>query len=208
MKYILSGMEDVTRERALAAFWREGGILRTRLALELGIHPRTLYALRDEGLVEAVSRGVYRLASLPGLSDQDLVTVALRVPRGVVCLISALAYHEITTEIPHEVQIALPHGMKKPRLEHPPLRVFTFSGPAFTEGAQTVQIDNVNVRIYDAAKTVVDCFRYRNKLGIDVAIGALKLSLERRLASPADLLRYARKCRAERVMRPYLEAMA
>ena len=153
-------MEDETRERALAAFRQAGGILKTREALELGIHPRTLYAFRDEDLVEALSRGVYRLASLPGISDQDVVTVALRVPRGVVCLVSALAYHEITTEIPHEVQLALPHGIKKPRLEHPPLRVFTFSGPAFTEGVQTVRIDNVDVRIFDVAKTVVDCFRF------------------------------------------------
>ena len=194
-------------KRALYAFRRHGGILRTGEALELGVHPRTLYDLRDEGLIERVSRGVYRLASLPSLSHPDLVTVAVRVPRAVVCLVSALACHDITTEIPHEVHVALPHGAKMPQIEHPPLRVFTFSGAALTEGIQTVRLDGIDVRIYDPAKTVVDCFRYRNKLGVDVAIEGLKLCIERKLARPADLLRYARQCRAERVMLPYIEAL-
>jgi predicted transcriptional regulator of viral defense system len=182
-------------------------VLRTAEALRIGIHPRTLYQLREAGLIEAISRGVYRLASLPSLTHPDLVTVALRVPKGVICLISALAFHEITTEIPHEVQIALPRGTKSPKLDHPPLRVFRFSEPGLSLGIQTLKLDGIDVRIYDAAKTVVDCFRYRNKLGVDVAIEALKLCIERKIARPADLLRYARKCRAERVMLPYIEAL-
>jgi predicted transcriptional regulator of viral defense system len=182
-------------------------VLRTADALRLGIHPRTLYQLRDQGQIEAISRGVYRLADLPPLAHPDLVTVALRVPKGVVCLISALAFHEITTEVPHEVQIALPRGTKTPKLDHPPLRVFRFSEPGLSLGVQTVKLDGIDIRIYDPAKAVVDCFRYRNKLGVDVAIEALKLCIERKLARPADLLRYARKCRAERVMLPYIEAL-
>ena len=150
---------------------------------------------------------MYRLTELPPLSHPDLVTVALRVPKGVVCLISALSFHEITTEVPHEVQIALPRGTKTPKLHHPPLRVFRFSEPGLSLGVQTVKLDGIDVRIYDPAKTVVDCFRYRNKLGVDVAIEALRLCIERKLARPADLLRYARKCRAERVMLPYIEAL-
>lgn len=193
--------------QAIRQFRRRGGVLRTAEALRLGIHPRTLYLLRDQGQVEPISRGVYRLAELPPLSHPDLVTVALRVPNSVVCLISALAFHEITTEVPHEVQIALPRGMKTPKLEHPPLRVFRFSEPGLSLGVQTAKLDGIDVRIYDAAKTVVDCFRYRNKLGVDVAIEALKLCIERKIARPADLLRYARKCRAERVMLPYIEAL-
>jgi len=192
---------------ALRQFRARGGVLRTAEALRLGIHPRTLYLLRDEGRIEAISRGVYRLADLPPLAHPDLVTVALRVPNSVVCLISALAFHEITTEVPHEVQIALPRGTKTPKLDHPPLRVFRFSEPGLSLGVQTVNLDGIDVRIYDPAKTVVDCFRYRNKLGVDVAIEALKLCIERKLARPADLLRYARKCRAERVMLPYIEAL-
>lgn len=182
-------------------------MLRTAEALRLGIHPRTLYQLRDQGRIEPISRGVYRLANLPPLARPDLVTVALRVPKGVVCLISALAFHEITTEVPHEVQIALPRGTKSPKIHHPPLRVFRFSEPGLSLGVQTVELDGIEVRIYDPAKSVVDCFRYRNKLGVDVAIEALKLCIGRKIARPADLLRYARKCRAERVMLPYIEAL-
>lgn len=200
-------MDNGTTNHAIEAFRKRGGILRTRQAVELGIHPRTLYQLRDDGLVEVVSRGVYRLAELPELSNPDLVTVALRVPRAVVCLISALAYHDATTEVPHEVQIALPRDTKAPQLDHPPLRIFRFSGPALTEGVEVVKLDGVDVRIYTLAKTVVDCFRFRNKLGVDVAVEALNHAVRRRGVKPASLLRYARACRVERVMLPYLEAI-
>jgi predicted transcriptional regulator of viral defense system len=149
---------------------------------------------------------VYRLASMRPLAHRDLVTVALRVPRAVVCLLSALDYHGITTQIPHEVQIALPHGTRAPRIDHPPVRVFTFSGAALSEGIDVVELDGIEVRIYAPAKTVVDCFRYRNKLGLDVAIEALKMYLQNLDGRPAELLRYARRCRAERVILPYLEA--
>lgn len=191
---------------ALELFERHAGTLRTTQALALGIHPRTLYRLRDTGLLDRVSRGVYRLASLGPLSSPDLATVALRLPRAVVCLISALDYHGLTSEIPREVQIALPRGTKTPTIEHPPIRVFRFSGEALTAGVMEVELDGVTVRIYDPSKSVVDCFRFRNKLGLDVAIEALSNWRRRRIAKPAELLRYARLCRVERVMLPYLEA--
>jgi predicted transcriptional regulator of viral defense system len=206
MMYFLSSMTKPDT-LAIETFRAHGGVLRTKEALDLGIHPRTLYQLRDDGVIEPVSRGVYRLAELGELSHPDLVTVALRVPRAVVCLISALAVHDATTQIPHEVQIAVPRGTKTPQLEHPPLRVFRFSGPALTEGIEVVEVDAVQVRIYDLAKTVVDCFRFRNKIGIDIAIEALGLAVKRRRVAPADILRYARRCRAERVMLPHLQAL-
>jgi predicted transcriptional regulator of viral defense system len=199
-------MDSAAVEKATVVFRRHGGVLRTKQALALGVHPRTLYEMRDREVVEQVSRGIYRLATLPALGQPDLVTVALRVPRAVVCLISALSFHELTTEIPHEVQIALPRGTKRPVLEHPPLRVFHFSGPALTEGIETLKIDSIPVRIYSPAKTVADSFRFRNKIGLDVAIEALDLCLKGRRAQPADILRYARLCRVEKVMMPYLQA--
>jgi predicted transcriptional regulator of viral defense system len=192
---------------AIEAFRGRGGVLRTREALELGIHPRTLYRMRDDGTVEQISRGVYRLASLPILSHPDLITVALRVPRAVVCLVSALAYHDATSEIPHEVQIALPRRTKPPKINFPPLRVFSFSGPALSEGVETTLLDGVKVRIFDLPKTVVDCFRFRNKLGLDVAIEALNQAMKRKGVRPAELLRYARICRIERIILPYIEAI-
>ena len=193
--------------QAIESFRAHGGVLRTRDALRLGIHPRTLYRLRDEGLVIAVSRGFYRLAALPDLSHPDLVTVALRVPRAVVCLVSALAYHDATSEIPHEVQIALPRHTKTPRLDFPPIRVFRFSGPALSEGIKQVKIDNVDVRVYELPKTVVDCFRFRNNLGLDVAIEALTQAIRRKGVRPAEVLRCARLCRIESVILPYVEAI-
>ena len=200
----------VSQEKAAqaeATFREHGGLLRTSEALDLGIHPRTLYYLRDAGRLQQVSRGVFRLADLPPLDDPDLVTVAVRAPEAVVCLISALAFHQITLEVPHEVHIALPRGVSRPELDYPPLRIFRFSGPALTEGIETHEINDVPVKIYSAAKTVADCFKFRNKIGPDVAVEALKLYLERRPSSPGELLRYARICRVERVMQPYLEAL-
>jgi predicted transcriptional regulator of viral defense system len=194
-------------DRAIEAFREHAGLMQTKDALDLGIHPRTLYRLRDEGVVIQVSRGIYRLASLPPLSQPDIAAVALRVPRAVICLSSALAYHDVTSEIPHEVQIALPRRTKTPRLDFPPIRVFWFSGPALSEGIDVVEIDGVDIRIYDLPKTVVDCFRFRNKIGLDVAIAALNEAIKRKGVHPAELLRYARLCRIESVLLPYLEAI-
>ena len=200
-------MNAETTRRAIDSFRERGGVLRTRDAFAAGIHPRTLYRLRDDGVIEQVSRGVYRLAEMPPLAYPDLVTVALRVPRAVICLISALAYHDATSEVPHEVHIALPRRTKPPRLDHPPLRVFWFSGAAMSEGIETVEVDGVEARVYDLPKTVVDCFRFRNKLGLDVAIDALNRAVHDNKVRPAELLRYARLCRIESVILPYLEAI-
>jgi predicted transcriptional regulator of viral defense system len=192
---------------ATAIFREQGGVLRTMEAVRLGVHPRTLYAMRDAGMLEQLGRGLYRLADLPPLGNPDLVAVALRVPDGVLCLLSALAVHEITTQIPHEVYVALKRGAEPPRLEHPPVRVFWFTGKAFTEGIETHELDGVGVRVYGAAKTVADCFKYRNKLGLDVALEALKLYLREKRGGPDELIRFARMCRVEKVMRPYIEAL-
>ena len=194
-------------EKETKAFNRGGGVLRTSAALRAGIHPRRLYEMRDSGVVERLGRGLYRLADLPPLSNPDLVTVAAKVPAGVVCLISALAYHEITTQIPHEVQLALPRGAEPPRLEHPPLRIFWFSGRAFTEGIERHKVDGIVMRVYSPEKTLADCFKYRNKLGLDTVLEALRLYRTRKRTKVDELMRFARVCRVEKVMRPYLEAL-
>lgn len=194
-------------DRALETFRRGGGRLRTKEALSLGIHPRTLYGLRDGGRIVRVSRGIYQLADHAPYAHPDLVTVALRVPRAVLCLVSALAFHDATSEIPHEVQIALPRATKTPRLDFPPIRVFRFSGPGLSEGIEMVKVDGVDLRVYGLAKTVVDCFRFRNKLGLDVALDAMSQAMRRGGVRPAQILHYARLCRIESVLLPYLEAM-
>jgi predicted transcriptional regulator of viral defense system len=201
-------MKRVELDRqAKTVFLRHRGVLRTSQALKLGIHPRILYRLRDTGQLVAVTRGVYRLADLPEPSHPDLLVVARRVPQAVICLISALSFHGLTTQIPHEVQIALPRRTRYPRLDHPPLRVFLLTGAAYTEGIETHAIEGIPLRVYGPAKTVVDCFKFRNKIGIDVAVEALRLARERKHVTPRALLQYARLCRVERVMHPYLEAL-
>lgn len=193
--------------REVKLFRQRGGSLRMAEALRLGISRKTLYAMRDAGVIEPISRGLYYLASLGPLGNPDLVTVAKRIPHGVLCLISALSFHELTTQVPHTVDVALERGSKKPRLDYPPTRFFWFSGPAFHDGIEIHKSDGVRIRIYDPEKTLVDCFRYRNQLGMDVVLEALRLWRERRRKKLDVLLKYARMRHIERVLRPYLEVM-
>lgn len=175
-------------------------------AIERGISRYMLYKLRDTGVIELVSRGVYRLADLPPISNPDLVTVGLRFPNAVICLISALAYHEITTQIPHTVSVAVPRESRVPSLDYPPLSVHRFTDLAFHSGIEKHKIDGVTVKIYSPEKTLADCFKFRNKLGMDVVLEALKLYKARKNFNLQDLLKYAKVCRVEKVMQPYLEA--
>jgi len=194
-------------ERELSIFREHGGIMSTGQAISSGIHPRKLYAMRDTGALQRVSRGWYRVADMPPFSNPDLVMAALRVSKGVICLISALAFHDITTQVPHEVHIALPKGEKAPRLEHPPLRIYRFLSEAYTEGVEKHIIDGVPVRIYNIEKTLADCFKFRNKIGQDVAVEALQMSWRSKSLDLNKLMHYAHICRVENVMRPYLEAL-
>ncbi len=177
-------------------------------ALRAGINRKTLYAMRDQGVVEQLSRGVYRLASLPGLEAPDLVAVATRIPKGVVCLVSALAFHDLTTQVPHVVDVAIARGTEKPRVDYPPVKAYWFSGEAFTAGIETPVVDSVAIRVYGAEKSIADAFKYRNKIGIDVALEALRNWRQRAKPDFARVLEYARICRVERVIRPYLEALS
>lgn len=176
-------------------------------ALRAGIHRQTLYALRNAGVIERMSRGLYRLADAPSLGNPDLVTVAVKIPRGVICLISALAYHELTTQIPHEVYVAISRHREPPRLDYPPIRVFRFGFRSFAAGVETHTLDQVSVRIYSREKTLADCFKYRNKIGLDTVLEALRLYKEQGRIDVAALLRYGTMCRVAAVMRPYLEAI-
>ena len=193
--------------RAVRIFKDHGGILRTAQALKSGIHPGTLYAMRDSGMLERISRGVFRLSDSPPLGNPDLVTVATRIPNGVICLISALAYYELTTQIPHEVHVALPRGAEEPRLDYPPIKTYRFTGQAFSAGIDNHVLDGISIRIYSPEKTLADCFKFRNKVGLDSVIEAIRFYRERRNIKVDDLLHYATICRVNRIMRPYLEAV-
>lgn len=198
----------MTKAKTEKLFKKHGGILRTTEAIRLGIHCKILYQLRENGDIVQISRGLYRLAKMPDLSDPDIVTVAAKVPHGVLCLISALVFHDITTQIPHKIDIALKRGSITPRLKYPPIRVFRFSGNAFDSGIETHKLDGVVVKVYSTAKTVADCFKFRNKIGLDIALEALKLSLTRRKTSRSEILKYAKICKVEKIIMPYVEAMS
>ena len=163
--------------------------------------------MRDSGALEVVSRGMYRLAGSSPLGSPDLVTVATRIPGGVICLISALAFHELTTQIPHEVHVALPRGAEEPRLDYPPIKTYRFTGEAYTQGVESHELDGVIVHIYSPEKTLADCFKFRNKVGLDTAVEAVRFYRERTRVKVDDLMRYAAICRVEKIIRPYLEAL-
>ena len=194
-------------DRATTIFKKHGGILRTSQALRAGIHPGTLYAMRDSGKLDVISRGVFRLSDIPPLGYPDLVTVATRVSQGVICLISALAFHELTTQIPHEIHVALQRGAEEPRIDYPPVKTYRFTGEAFTAGMDIHDLDGIGVRIYSPEKTLADCFKFRNKVGLDTVIEAIRFYRERKKIKVDDLMRYASICRVNKTMRPYLEAI-
>ena len=201
-------MRKLTYNKELARLKSAPGAFKTIYALDtLKIHPRKFYALVRLGILEKISRGTYRVTARPELTNPDMVTVAVRVPQGIICLISALAYHGITTQIPREIYIALAQGAEMPRLEYPPVHVFRFSKETLSSGVETHQIDRVPVKIYNAEKTLADCFKFRNKIGLDTALEALRMYLRRRNRDINKLMEYARICRVENVMRPYMESM-
>ncbi len=192
----------------LLALVRRLGVVRP-VDLEARGFPRgQLYRLEAKGLVERQARGLYVARDHAYTQDHSLAQVAKRVPSAVVCLLTALRFHELTTQQPAEVWIALPEKARRPKLDYPRLRVSRFSGEAFSAGVETHRIEGVSVRIYSAAKTVADCFKYRNKVGIDVAVEALKDFSRRHRGRAGDLARFARIRRVTRVMQPYLDSIA
>ncbi len=192
--------------KALRAIRRLGAV-RPRDLARYGIHRAQLARLVESGEVVRFARGVYVLADHEFSADAAAAIVATRVPTAVICLLTALRLHDLTTQQPHEVWIALPEKARRPALDYPRLRVARFSGEALTEGIERRRIEGVEVRLYSAAKTVADCFRYRNKIGIDVAVEALRDYTRRHRGGAHDLAHFARICRVTRVMQPYLDSL-
>src|ERR1700730_11755352 len=192
---------------ALKIFRDRGGTLRTRDLIALGVHTDALYTLRERGRVVELGRGLYRLAEVGEAEHPDLAVVAARAPTAAVCLVSALSYHGITTQIPSSVHLAVPRGSYHGIKLSMPVTVYRFDPKTFNEGLETHRIGGMPLKIYSAARTVVDCFKFRNKLGLDVALEALRLARQRKRAQNSELLFYARALRVERPMSPYLQAI-
>lgn len=190
---------------------RHTGILHARDLKAQGIPREYLWQLQQRGLLERAGRGIYRRPDGEMTENHSLVEAAQRMPRGVICLLSALRFHDLTTQSPFEVWVAIDRKAHRPHSssddQMTPLNIVRFSGEALTKGVEEHTIEGVTLKIYGPAKTVADCFKYRNKIGIDVAMEALRDCWQKRRASADELWRYAKICRVANVMRPYMEVI-
>lgn len=186
---------------------RKHGVLRPRDLKAEGIPREYLRRMASRGLLERVGRGLYVLPRAPVTEHHTLVQVCKRLPSGVVCLLSALRFHEVTTQQPAQTWIAIDRKARRPAIRDLNVKVVRFSGPALTEGVEVHAIEGVRVKVYEVAKTVADCFKYRRKIGVDVAVEALQDAWFSRRVTTDALWKYARICRVANVMRPYLETL-
>lgn len=193
-------------QQALAVI-REMGLVRAADLEARGIPRSRLYRLERKGLVIREARGIYVVHDHEFSANHTLAQVSKRVPSSVFCLLTALRFHGLTTQLPAEVWVAIDEKARKPKLESPRLRVARFSGLALTEGVESHDIEGVEVRVYSAAKTVADCFKYRNKIGVDVAVEALREFSRAHRGGATELARFARICRVDRIMQPYLDGI-
>src|ERR1035437_1746977 len=182
-------------------------MLRPSDLVGVGVARVVLTRLTASDQLEKVARGLYRLPQTQTSEYESLITVAIKVPQAVICLLTALQFHELTTQLPRQVWIAMPRGSHPPTIDYPPLKMVQFAGQAYTEGIELFERDQVTLRVYGVAKTIADCFKHRNKIGIDVALEALKDARARKKVSANDLWHFAKICRVANVMRPYLEAL-
>lgn len=197
----------MTQSAHILELARQLRVLRAEDVRNQGWSPQLLIRLHEAGKLQRVSRGLYGLPDAELSEHQTLIEVCRRVPKAVVCLVSALHFHEIGSQLPHEIWIAMPEGSHSPKLSYPPLRVSRLRGAAYSEGTEVLTERGAIIRVYSAAKTVADCFKFRNKIGLDVAIEALKDAWMSRKVTMPELSRFAKINRVEHVMQPYLEAV-
>ncbi|WP_051236475.1 type IV toxin-antitoxin system AbiEi family antitoxin domain-containing protein [Ottowia thiooxydans] len=197
-----------TQEEQVLSLASSSPLLRAKDVAVRSLPTVILSRLVRDGRLQRVARGVYALPDQPLSENRSLAEVSLRVPRGVICLLSALRVHGLGTQAPHQVWIAIPQNSPTPRVRTPPLRAVRMSGAALTEGIEPVRIDGLEVPVFNAAKTIADCFKYRNKIGIDVALEALREGWTQRRVTMDELFHYACIDRVSNVMRPYMESIA
>lgn len=201
------GMNN-THEKQILKLIKQKLTLRSCDLLDMDIPRVVLTRMVREGALERVSRGLYRKPNTFLSENETLVDIALVAPRAIFCLLSALQFHGLTTQLPREVWIAMPQGSRVPKMDYPPIKMLRFSGKTYSEGIQTVVRDRVALKVYSPAKTVVDCFKFRNKVGLDVALEALKDALKKKKATRDELYYFAKIERVIKIILPYLEAMS
>ncbi|GBD98115.1 hypothetical protein BMS3Abin07_00123 [bacterium BMS3Abin07] len=199
-------MEQKTK-RMIDYFKKHDGIARFSSIIKAGFHPDTLRALEKKGKIEKIARGLYRMTHYTLGPYPDLVIASLQAPRGIVCLVSALSFHEVTNEIPKYVDIAIPAGSRANRIKYPPVRFYRFSVKSWNTGVEVHQAEGHKIRVYSLAKTMADCFKFRNRIGVNVARDALKIAVTEKGIKPYDIMKYAKICRVVRIIQPILETM-
>jgi len=198
-----------TQAEKIVKLVKNDGILRCRDLKKYNLHSESLRRLVKEGFVERIGRGLYRLSNEENASIYcSFAETAKRIPQGVVCLLSALYFHQITTQIPFQIWIAIGEKDRIPKTNHLSIRFVRFSKELLTEGIRIQHVEGVPIKITNPAKTIADCFKYRNKIGLDVALEALRDGLKQRKCTRDELWHYAKICRVTNVIRPYLEAMS
>ena len=207
MKHTPVAMTPNTQTARVLTLAREKGILRAGDLAAAGIPRVVLTRLTGIGQLERLGRGLYRLPETQTSEHESLATIALKVPQAVFCLLTALQFHELTTQLPRDLWIAMPRGSHVPNINYPPVKMIQFSGNAYSEGIEIFKRDRVNLRVFGVAKTIADCFKHRNKIGLDVALEALRDARAKKKVTSEDLWRFAKICRVANVMRPYLEAI-
>jgi predicted transcriptional regulator of viral defense system len=184
------------------------GVVRPKDMDDYDLHRKYIHMLHHQGLLNRVGRGLYVLVDSKPSENRTIAEACKRVPSGVICLLSALRFHGLTTQSPFEIWIAIDHKARRPKESMLPIRIVRFSGRALTSGVEQHRIEGVPVRVYSPAKTIVDCFKYRNKIGLDVALEALRDCYRSRKCSMDELWKYAKICRVANIMKPYLESLA
>jgi predicted transcriptional regulator of viral defense system len=197
----------LSKAEQVARLVRKSGVFRPRELDVVGIPREYLRQAKDRGLVRQVGRGLYVAEGSRVTEHHTLVEATKRVPHGIVCLLSALRFHGLTTQSPHEVWMAIAHKARRPRADYPPMRIVHFSGEALSYGVREKKLEGAIVRVFDPAKTVADCFKFRHKIGLDLALEALRDCYRQRKATMDELFIAARVCRVARIMQPYLESL-
>ncbi len=211
MKLVADSARNPRRKRLSGTTLRlvgEGAFFRARDAAALGFHSADLRRFVEEGFIEHVARGLYRFSDAEPTEHYTIAAVCARIPQAIVCLLTALRIHELGTQLPREVWVAIPHKARAPRIREFPIKVVRFSGASLRYGVETVSLEGVLVRITNPARTVVDCYRFRRLVGPEAAHEALRAALRERKATPEQIWRTADACRARALLRPALEAPA
>jgi len=204
---LYGGYMSPRTQELIQYFKKHGGVLRFTDILKAGFHPDSLSAIEKAGKVEKIARGLYRVVDYKLESHPDLVIASLQAPKGAICLISALSFHEVTNEIPGYVDIAISQGTHANRIKYPPVMFYRFAPKAWKAGLQEYEIEGYKIKIYNLAKTIVDCFKFRNRIGMSIARDALKVGITEKKVESKEIMKYAKICRVSSIIKPILEAM-